>query len=123
MIEVYKVYDDDKNEHVANLYYNQETKQYSSEITSENNTMILFAKLDHGIIWRGDPHPEGIYIENWLKSRVIPENRQMLKEILLANGIHEYDWRVLIKLNHGKSVCDSFRVEVTKVTSLEELNS
>ena len=39
----------------------------------------------------------------------------MLKEILHANNIYKYDWRVLIKLNHGKSVCDPYRVEVEEI--------
>lgn len=36
----------------------------------------------------------------------------MLKEILEKNNIYKYDWRVLIKLNKGRTVSDNYRVEV-----------
>lgn len=115
MIEVYKIYDDDIGKHVATIFYNQTTKQYSSEVIIKKNSPLLFARFDRGIFFGECPHPPQECLEFWLKDRVIPENRQMLKEILLANGIYEYDWRVLIKLNHGRSVCDPYSVKVEEI--------
>lgn len=43
-----------------------------------------------------------------------PENRDMLKEILQANRIYEYDWRVLIRLNHGRVTDDDYSVEAVE---------
>lgn len=115
MIEVYKIYDDDIDKHVATIYYNQTTKLYNCELIIPDKTPLLFARCDGGIHPGECPNPPQECIDFWLRDRVIPENRQMLKEILHANNIYKYDWRVLIKLNHGKSVCDPYRVEVEEI--------
>ena len=91
------------------------TKEYIPEILVKEESPLLFARCEGGIHLGECPNPPQECMEFWLKDRVIPENRQGLKEILLANGIHEYDWRVLIKLNHGRSVCDYYSVEVEEI--------
>lgn len=57
------------------------------------------------------PNPDSKVIEAFLKDRVIPENRDYLKHILEANGIYEYNWKELIKLNKGRTTDDPYRVE------------
>lgn len=54
-------------------------------------------------------------LEWWLSERVIPPNRDLLKETLEAAGIYEYDWRVLIRLNQGKTIDDDYWVEVSEL--------
>lgn len=115
MIEVYKIVSDLTGRHVATISYNQRTKEYIPEILVKEESPLLFARCEGGIHLGECPNPTQECMEFWLKDRVIPENRQGLKEILLANGIHEYDWRVLIKLNHGRSVCDYYSVEVEEI--------
>lgn len=117
--EVYRIYNDDIGKQVATIYYDRGTKHYSSEVLVKESSPILFARCDGGIHWGECPNPPEWCIENWLKGRVIPENRMMLKEVLLAHGIHKYDWRVLIKLNHGRTVSDPFSVEVEEFEGVE----
>ena len=52
------------------------------------------------------------YLEFYLSERVIPPNRDLLKETLEAAGIYEYDWRVLIRLNHGRVIDDENWVDI-----------
>ena len=52
------------------------------------------------------------YLEFYLSERVIPPNRDLLKETLEASGIYEYDWRVLIRLNHGRVIDDENWVDI-----------
>lgn len=115
MVEVYKIYNDNNGNHVATIYYNQRTNLYDSEVLIKNESPILFAKCEYGVHWGEMPHPPQECIENWLKDRVIPENRQNIKELLERYGLYEYDWRVLIKLNHGRSVTDYYSVEVEEI--------
>lgn len=46
------------------------------------------------------------FLEFYLSQRVIPPNRDLLKETLMAEGIYEYDWRVLIRYNNGRVIDD-----------------
>lgn len=119
MIEVYKIFEDTIQKQVATIYYNRETKQYSSEVLIKKYAPLPFTRFKYGAFPGECPHPPAWCLENWLKDRVIPENRMMLKEILHTNGIYEYDWRVLIKLNHGRSVCDTVSVEVEEVETVD----
>lgn len=54
------------------------------------------------------------FLEYYLSDRVIPPNRDLLKQTLEAAGIYEYDWRVLIRLNHGRTIEDDNWVEVVE---------
>lgn len=86
MIEVYKIYGDDIDKHVATIYYNQTTKLYSCELIIPDKTPLLFARCESGIHPGECLNPPQECIDFWLRDRVIPENRQMLKEILHANN-------------------------------------
>lgn len=110
----YQIYDDYTHLHVANIYYDSKTNEYRAELLTKINTPSIFNHYfdsEGRAIFGAEPNPESKYILNWLQDRVIPENRDMLDEILHANGLYEYDWRVLIRLNHGRSVDDEYRVE------------
>ena len=114
----YRVYNDYTNKHVLDIYYNG--SEYSVELVEKTGLPILVNSIDWEnarVIQAGRPNPKSVFIQNWLEDRVIPPNRDMLKEILLANQIYEYDWRVLIRLNHGKCTDDPFRVEAVEMSA------
>lgn len=115
MIEVYRIYNDNNGNHVATIYYNQRTGLYDSKVLIKEESPILFARCEGGVHWGEMEHPPQECIEFWLKDRVIPENRQGLKEALAHYGIYEYNWRAMIKLNHGRSVSDYYSVEVEEI--------
>lgn len=103
----YVIYNDDTNDLIANIYVS-DSGEYSTELLSKSKDIpVLFGWPIPG----SRPNPESKYILAFLQSRVIPPNRDMLKSILEANHIYEYDWRVLIRLNQGRTVEDHFRVE------------
>lgn len=107
----YQLIADDTNELVANIYYDESANTYSAELKHIVwDLPPLFGFPEVGSC----PNPCSWAIENFLKSRVIPPNRDGLKYILQQNGIYEYDWKVLIKLNKGRSVDDGLRVEVVE---------
>lgn len=113
---LYKIFYYPTNRHLANIYYDKDLDKYEAEIVDYDfdNYPSIFWKVSDGfthINQKGKPHPESQYILNFLRDRVIPENRDNIKELLLQNGLYEYDWRELIKLNHGKTVDDEFSVE------------
>ncbi len=112
MKEVYNIFNDNTHNHVATIIYDRETKEYTSELIIGDEAPILWAELNKGIHWGKCTNPEPKYMEAWLKDRVIPENRDMLKDILIKNGVYEYNWRELIKLNHGRTVSDYYSVDV-----------
>lgn len=115
-MEIYKIYSDDIGKHVATITYDNKTRQFTSELLDKENSPILFGKfINDKFIFGAEPNPKSEYLEIWLKDRVVPENRDMLKETLASMGIYEYNWRELIKLNHGRSVTDWFSVEVEEV--------
>lgn len=51
-------------------------------------------------------------IIRFLESRVVPRNRQFIDEMLRQNGLDHWELDSLLKLNHGKSTDDKFRVEI-----------
>lgn len=124
----YKIFEDRTGKHVANIYYNASTKEYSGKIVDMNARLPYIFNIYYDekakkvlpqIRMGGDPHPDSDVILFFLKDRVIPENRDMLKQILINSGVYEYDWRVLIRLNNGRSGDDSFSVQATE--SIEQL--
>lgn len=107
----YKIYDDTSNSLIANIYYTQETNTYRADLIKRDGYIpLLFGFPEIG----SRPNPESQYIENFLSARVIPPNRDFLKEILHLNNLYEYDWKELIKLNKGRTTDDGFRVEVVE---------
>ncbi len=115
--EIYRIYNDDTKNKVAEIYYDVDTNTFTSELFIADEAPFLFSNFSTtspiGVDIGGCPHPKSEYLEFWLKDRVIPENRQMIKEILQKVGLHEYNWKEMIKLNHGRSVSDMYSVEVT----------
>ena len=111
----YQIWHDRTNEHIADLYYENGT--YRAKLYKFSGGIpTLFGFPEAGT--RPDPPSE--CIEHFLEDRVIPPNRDMLKHILEQNGIYEYDWRVLIKLNKGRTTDDLYRIEV--IEDSEEQN-
>ena len=111
LVEAYRIYNELTEELVAKIYYDEARHRYSAELLVEGwHVPVMFMRLD-GTFNR---NPTSEAIENFLKSRVLPENRDGLKEILLARGICKYSWQELIKLNKGRTNRDKFRVEVVE---------
>lgn len=103
----YEIWDDRTNEHIADIYYKD------NNYTAKLNKFTGYLPVLFGFPIAGtNTNPTSDAIENFLKDRVIPSNRDMLKEILHQNNIYEYDWKELIKLNKGKTTDDFFRIEV-----------
>jgi hypothetical protein len=63
--------------------------------------------------WGEESQPE---IIRWLESRVVPRNRQFLRQMLDAYNIPEWDLDTLLKLNHGRVCDDKFYVEIKHET-------
>lgn len=106
---VYRIYDDITNELIADIYFNDNTNEYRADLIKKSGYIpTLFGFPISG----SRPNPKSEYIEAFLSSRVIPSNRDYIKEILQANNLYEYDWRELIKLNKGRTTDDGYRVEV-----------
>ncbi|GHU57713.1 hypothetical protein AGMMS49975_23690 [Clostridia bacterium] len=53
-------------------------------------------------------------IEDWLKRRVVPKEREDIGEILAAAGLSKYDYLELIKLNRGRITDDDFELEIAE---------
>ncbi|GHU74086.1 hypothetical protein FACS1894188_01290 [Clostridia bacterium] len=58
------------------------------------------------------------HIENWLKSRVVPPNRDNIKEILEIVGLAYYDYFELLKVNNGQITDDDFSLEIRQCRHL-----
>ena len=54
--------------------------------------------------------------EEWVKSRIVPENRHNISEVLLANGLAEYDEVALLAAASGRSSDDDFAVYEVSLT-------
>lgn len=111
----YQIWNDKTNKHIADLYY--QDNKYSAKLLVFNGCIpVLFGFPVGGSIL----NPTSDAIENFLRDRVIPLNRDMLEEILHQNNIGKYDWKELIKLNKGKTTDDFYRIEV--IDNLLEVN-
>ena len=105
----YQIYNDTNNNLIANIYI--ENNVYTADLVSTEKPLpILFGFPEMG----SRPNPKSEYIENFLADRVIPSNRQNIKQLLEMNGLSEYDWRELIKLNKGRTTDDCYRVETVE---------
>ena len=106
--KAYSIYEELTGSLVADIYYDKETDKYRAVLLwHEYPIPIMFGFPE----WGSRPNPDSKVIEAFLKDRVIPENRDYLKHILEANGIYEYNWKELIKLNKGRTTDDPYRVE------------
>lgn len=98
---------------VADLYYDTESREYSYDLkVPEGDTRLPFMFGCRALNGKEIMHPDSEMLEYWLSDRVLPPNRMFLQEALEANGLYEYDWRKMIKLNKGKTVSDYFSVIV-----------
>ena len=59
--------------------------------------------------------------EEWVRSRIVPNDRQNLAEVLRANGLDRYDEVSLLAANQGRCSDDDFRVYEVQLT--EELEA
>lgn len=115
MKEVYKIINDTIHKHVASIIYDSKTNKFTGKLIDTKNCPFVFDKPTDGfgkIIPGGNPHPDSICLLHWLEDRVIPPNRDMLKEMLIAHNLEKWDWREMIKLNKGRTTSDYFSVEV-----------
>jgi hypothetical protein len=104
------VFNDNTDEHICDLVF--DGKEYSAKLYSKGTDLpVMFGFPIAGTT----PNPPSSAILDFLENRVIPPNRDYLKEILHQNGIYEYSWQELIKLNKGRTTDDYYRVEVEEV--------
>lgn len=107
---VYKVYNDKTDIHIADIYYKDNV--YKARLLNKDGVIpTVFGFPILGSV----EEPESECLEAFLSSRVIPWNRDNLQHILEVNGVYEYDWKHLIKLNKGRTVEDCFRIEVVEL--------
>jgi hypothetical protein len=63
-----------------------------------------------------ETRPSHERVADWIKSRVIPPNRDGISELLKSEGLTEYSYWKLLGLNHGRTTDDPFQLEIPGVT-------
>lgn len=104
----YQILDRRNKKLIGNIYV--EDGKYTAELVrnpDEGPIPILFGFPEPG----SRRNPPSWAIENFLKSRVIPSNRQLLDKVLESHNMKEYNWKELIKFNQGRSSGDVYMVE------------
>ena len=95
---------------VSTLTYDENTKTYTIDIPMDISErempfyMSLFAK-------KGKYHLEPEESLRWVRSRIIPNSRQNIGQILRENGWKSYDEQLLLTKNKGMSCQDEFYLE------------
>lgn len=114
-----KDYDTGEDIHSCNIYWDRDRNYYWCKILESGNnhpyaipSMIKLRAVTPKVFdgnWTGKEDLSNLdsdFLEFYLSQRVIPPNRDLLKETLMAEGIYEYDWRVLIRYNNGRVIDD-----------------
>ena len=112
---IYNVIDDTvkyNGQLLGKIYYDDETGKYRAvRTTRERPYTCLLWGLPPDII---DEQNNSDIVLHFLEERVVPPNRQGIKEALASLGIYEYNWKKMILLNHGRNSIDHVRVEPTE---------
>jgi hypothetical protein len=111
MSKVYEIYSEYEKDTklVGKIHCNKEDKMYIEEFVPLDYNYFPVDLLGIYRDWERDNQAN---IIRWLESRVIPRNRQFLREILDMYRIPEWDLDTLLKLNHGRVTDDKFYVEI-----------
>lgn len=106
----YAIKRNNKNKIVAILNYDEQTKKYTIDIPEDVSDreapfmISLFLK-------KGIRSVDSDWSLRWVQSRIIPNSRQNIGEILRVNGMHSYDEHKLLLKNEGRSCQDEFYIE------------
>lgn len=106
----YAIKKNGSNKIVGILIYEKETKNYTIEIpmdVTEKEVPYLFALF----LKKGIRRLDNDWSMRWVQSRLIPNSRQSIREILRANGLDSYDEHQLLLKNEGRSCQDEFYIE------------
>ena len=88
---IYDIIYDVTNVKVGEIYYNPDTDKYRAIRTNKEPLLptILFGLPPEIVTEQTNSN----WILFWLKDRVIPENRDNIKELLQIAGLDHYDWK------------------------------
>lgn len=106
----YAIKRNNKNKIVAILNYDENAKSYTIDIPDNVSSkeapfmMSLFLK-------KGIRKMDSDWSMRWVRSRIIPNSRQNIGEILRVNGMNSYDEHKLLMKNDGRSCQDEFYIE------------
>lgn len=97
------------NEIVGKIYCDKDNKLTCEVLIPDTRYDFPIDLLGPHRDWEKD---DTATILRWLESRVVPRNRQFLRQMLDAYNIPEWDLDTLLKLNKGKTVNDKFSVDI-----------
>lgn len=106
----YAVKRNNQNKTVAILNYDEKSKKYTIDIP-ENVTEKEAPFMLSLFIKKGIRHMDDEWSMKWVQSRIIPNSRQNIGEILRVNGMHFYDEHQLLIKNEGRSCQDECYIE------------
>ncbi len=102
---------------LAWLIYYEQAKRFYIELPSDADvweTPLLLSSF----LKRGERTINAYWSEQWVRQRIVPQDRQNLGIILKENGLREYDEFQLLKLASGRCAQDDYYLE-----ELQELPS
>lgn len=118
MLESYKLMDMRGN-YIGDLGKNSETKEYSFTPNPKWTGLLPVAFYGAPTQNRQDVVRSKL-IDNWIRSRVAPRNRDGIESILKRMNLHEYDEWEILKKNWGFSPTDFYWLDMKGDTSIEE---
>ena len=95
------------------LIFDEESREFEIEISPTVGTEevpMLFIPF----IEKGERHIPPRWALVWVRERIAPPNRQNIDEILIANGLEEYDELTLLLAGDGRCSQDEFMVREVK---------
>lgn len=103
--------------------YNHEDKKVATISENKNSFELeLFVEDIHELPIFLQEISSSEEIERFLSKRVLPAGRHGIEEVLLTEGIENYNWKDLIILNSGRVLTDNFYV-LTEINGVESEKS
>lgn len=120
-LKVYEVKDetDESGKVLAWLFYSPETKQFRIELPSDADywtTPLLLSSL----LERGEYSINPSWSQMWVEQRIVPIDRQNIRQILEDNGLKEYDPYELLILANGRCAQDEYYLKEVQIADLPE---
>lgn len=106
----YAIKKNNREKIVGILNYDARTKTYTIDIpenVSEKEAPFMISLF----LKKGIRSVDSDWSMRWVRSRIIPNSRQNIGEILRVNGMHSYDEHALLLKNEGRSCQDEFYIE------------
>ena len=109
--------DDKPRKNLAYLFYHEKSKRFYVELPQDANEwdtpLLLSAYAMHGKLT-----VDAAASLLWVRQRIIPQDRQNIREILRDNGLKEYDEYKLLHLAKGRCAQDSYPLVPLKEENL-----